>query len=437
MSGTVYDIVGIGFGPSNLALAIALEEAQSPLSYRFLDAKRQPDWQDGMLLSGSDIQNNPLRDLVTPRNPRSHYGFVNYLKETGRLFDYLNLPLAYPLRREYAEYIKWVAGHFLDSVESSARVSKVEPVQLKGQRLWKVTYNDHQVIHGRTLVLGTGRTANVPAVFEGLTGPRIFHLNHYLENIHDLPPEVQRIGVLGSSQSAVEIVLDLSARFADKDIYALHRSFSFRLKDTSPFSDKVYFPEFIDYYFALSSEAKARIDRQLRGTNYSSADADVINALYVRIHEEKLQGKQRIHILNNTAVERASLNAAGQVELALTEVNQLQSSHLTLDALVLATGFKDIADKENGELYPPLLEPYHQDFRRDGQGALVVNRDYSLTALDGLPAVFLNGLCESSHGLGDAGSFSLISLRVERILSALQERLAPGQELRSPEPALA
>ncbi|ERO63776.1 hypothetical protein P308_27550 [Pseudomonas piscis] len=46
-------------------------------------------------------------------------------------------------------------------------------------------------------------------------------------------------------------------------------------------------------------------------------------------------------------------------------------------------------------------------------------------------------MCESSHGLGDAGSFSLISLRVERILSALQERLAPGQELRSPEPALA
>ncbi|MFP3494489.1 SidA/IucD/PvdA family monooxygenase [Pseudomonas sp. SIMBA_059] len=433
MSETIYDIVGIGFGPSNLALAIALEEATSPLTYRFLDAKHAPDWQDEMLLSGSDIQNNPLRDLVTPRNPRSRYGFVNYLKETGRLFDYLNLPLTYPLRREYAEYIKWVAGHFLGSVESSAFARRVEPLNVKGEPVWKVTYNDQRVIYGRSLVLGTGRTANIPAVFDGLPGPQVFHLNHYLERIHALPPTAQRIGVVGSSQSAVEIVLDLTARFPDKDIYSLHRSFSFRLKDTSPFSDKVYFPEFIDYYFNLSPEAKARVDKQLRGTNYSSADEDVINALYVRIHEEKLQGKQRIHILNNVAIEQASISASGQVELALKEVNQLTHSTLALDAVVLATGFKDIAAKENGELYPPLLAPYHRRFRTDTQGALVVNRDYSLTALDDLPAVYLNGLCESSHGLGDAGSFSLISLRVEHILAALEETLAlteaPAQAL--------
>ncbi|WP_148046906.1 SidA/IucD/PvdA family monooxygenase, partial [Pseudomonas poae] len=42
MSETIYDIVGIGFGPSNLALAIALEEAASPLTYRFLDATQKP-----------------------------------------------------------------------------------------------------------------------------------------------------------------------------------------------------------------------------------------------------------------------------------------------------------------------------------------------------------------------------------------------------------
>ncbi|KRW62074.1 SidA/IucD/PvdA family monooxygenase [Pseudomonas sp. TTU2014-080ASC] len=434
MSNTVFDVVGIGFGPSNLALAIALEESASALTYRFLDAKKKPDWQDEMLLSGSDIQNNPLRDLVTPRNPRSRYGFVNYLKETGRLFDYLNLPLTYPLRREYAEYIKWVAGHFLGDVETSAFVQQVEPLLFKGEQVWKVTYNDQRVMYGRTLVLGTGRTANIPAVFEGLIGPRVFHLNHYLENIDKLPSSAQRIGVVGSSQSAVEIVLDLTARFPDKNIYSLHRSFSFRLKDTSPFSDKVYFPEFIDYYFGLTPEAKSRLDKQLRGTNYSSADEDVINALYVRIHEEKLQGKERIRILNNIAIGQAHIDASGQVQLALKEVNQLTHSSLTLDALVLATGFKDIADKENGELYPPLLAPHHRRFRTDAQGALVVNRDYSLTALDDLPAVFLNGLCESSHGLGDAGSFSLISLRVEHILSALEKNL---EQVETPVQALA
>lgn len=423
MSDTIFDVVGIGFGPSNLALAIALEESESALTYRFLDNKKAPDWQNEMLLSGSDIQNNPLRDLVTPRNPRSYYGFVNYLKETGRLFDYLNLPLTYPLRREFAEYVKWVASHFLGYVESSAIAQHVEPIQFKGKQVWKVIYNDQQVIYGRSLILGTGRTANIPAVFDGLTGPQVFHLNHYLERINKLPTDVQRIGVVGASQSAVEILLDLTSRFPNKEIYSLHRSFSFRLKDTSPFSDKVYFPEFIDYYFSLAPEAKARIDKQLRSTNYSSADGDVIDALYVRIHEEKLQGKQRIKILNNIAIEQALIDKSGQVKLALKEVNQLTHSTLALDALVLATGFKDIAAKENGELCPPLLAPHHHRFSADDQGALLVNRDYSLSALDDVPAVFLNGLCESSHGLGDAGSFSLISLRAECILSALETQM--------------
>jgi len=39
-AGVVHDLIGIGFGPSNLALAIALEErgqVQGPLNALFLD----------------------------------------------------------------------------------------------------------------------------------------------------------------------------------------------------------------------------------------------------------------------------------------------------------------------------------------------------------------------------------------------------------------
>lgn len=418
---TLYDVVGVGFGPSNIALAIALEESAAPLTCRFLDAQRTPDWQGQMLLSGSDIQNNPLRDLVTPRNPQSRYGFINYLKETGHLLDYLNLPGAYPLRREYAGYVRWVANHFTDRVQSNAWVRQLEVVEYQGCPIWQITYNDNSVIHGRSVVLGTGRSANIPAVFEPLLGDQVFHLNQYLASTDALPRPVQAIGVLGASQSAVEIILDLANRFPDCEIHALHRSFSFRLKDTSPFSDKVYFPEYVDYYFGLDAVGKARLDQQLRGTNYSAADADVINALYMKIHEERLQGKQRIHVHNNTAVGQAELSDAGKVVLALEEVNLRQRSTLQLDALVLATGFKDIAAKESGELCPPLLAALRTRFQTDESGAVIVNRDYSLKPVGPMPAIYLNGLCESSHGLGDAGSFSLVSLRVERILQQLQK----------------
>jgi L-ornithine N5-monooxygenase len=75
----VLDVLGIGFGPANIALAIALEECGSGNSVRFIERRSNPTWHPDMLLDGADIQNNPLRDFVTPRNPRSRYTFVNYL----------------------------------------------------------------------------------------------------------------------------------------------------------------------------------------------------------------------------------------------------------------------------------------------------------------------------------------------------------------------
>jgi len=93
------DVVGVGFGPANLALAIAIEEAPIATAARFLEAQADPLWQGGMLLAGSNIQNHPCRDLVSLRNPRSRYSFINYLFEHGRLIDHLNLPMEFPLRK--------------------------------------------------------------------------------------------------------------------------------------------------------------------------------------------------------------------------------------------------------------------------------------------------------------------------------------------------
>src|SRR5690242_29241 len=122
------DVIGIGFGPSNIALAIALEELYPEITVLFLEGRDTPGWQPGMLLSGSDIQHHPVRDLVTPRNPRSRYGFLNYLHEEGRLFDFLNLNLPYPLRKDYARYVAWAARQFDDRVRYGHGVTGVAPL---------------------------------------------------------------------------------------------------------------------------------------------------------------------------------------------------------------------------------------------------------------------------------------------------------------------
>ncbi|WP_136417911.1 SidA/IucD/PvdA family monooxygenase [Herbaspirillum sp. ST 5-3] len=420
MTKQIYDVVGVGFGPSNLALAICLAETNSPLNVHFIESRTAAGWQSEMLLDGSDIQNNPIRDLVTLRNPLSKYSFINYLKENERLLDYLNLGLEYPLRKEYARYIQWAARDFNRLVSYSTRVMYLEILTIGEENLWKITCDNGTSMLTRSLVLGTGRSPNIPSIFKPILGPRVFHLTQYLKRISELPSTCRKIGVLGASQSAVELLIDLMNRFPGKEIYSIQRSYAFRLKDTSQFSDHVYFPEFIDYYYNLRPAGKANIDRQLRGTNYSSADGDVIHQLYLNVYEEKLDGRNRFKLLNNTAVKHAEFSPESGLTLNLQEVNTGHESNLDLDALVLATGFLDLSPPPKGEPFPPLLAPVAERLPLDEAGVLVVSRDYSVKLqMPGAPRLYLNGLCESTHGLGDAGSFSLVSLRAHTLVTSL------------------
>ena len=112
-SPAVHDLIGIGFGPSNLALAIALQErekAQGKLDVLFLDKQADYRWHGNTLVTQSELQISFLKDLVTLRNPTSPYSFVNYLKTHDRLVDFINLGTFYPCRMEYNDYLRWVAG---------------------------------------------------------------------------------------------------------------------------------------------------------------------------------------------------------------------------------------------------------------------------------------------------------------------------------------
>jgi L-ornithine N5-oxygenase len=422
----VFDIIGIGFGPSNLALAIALEEMQADVSTLFLEKCRDSIWQAGMLLDGSDIQNNPLRDLVTPRNPRSQYTFVNYLKETGRLFDYLNLGIHYPLRKDYAKYIAWVEQHFHDWVKYSTPVNAISITDgmFDQANVWKIHTSQGSEYNARCLVIGTGRTPNIPEIFRPFLSERVFHLNHYCPNISKLNiSNNTRIAVLGSSQSAVEILLDLTRRNSHAKIYSIHRSFSFRLKDTSPFSDLVYFPEFLDYFYSISKNSKRDLSRQLKPTNYSSADGDIIHKLYLQLYEEKLDDNHRFTLLNNTIVKQIS-KSGNEYLLSTSEIHTEVSQEIAVDAIVLATGFLNFGTGSGFEAFPPILEGVKQVLPLDEDGVIEVGRDYAVKLLGkNLPLLYLNGLCESTHGLGDAGSFSLLSLRAQVIADSILRQM--------------
>ena len=420
----IYDCVGIGFGPSNIALAIALEENGLLQNSLFLEARDEVLWHPGMLIEGTDIQHNPLRDFVTPRNPCSPYGFLSYLKSKNRLFDYLNLSAPFPPRTEYAGYVSWVAEQFTNYVQFGVQVSSVNYASDEFDNdLIDIQSSDGVHFYARSAVIGCGRSRYIPTEFSELLSDDVIHSDDYIwaKQKWSQNSKKPKIAVIGGSQSAVEILLDLSERC---EVVGVTRSFGFKQKDLSPFTECIYYPDFVNYFHNAQSSEQNNITKELWRSNYSAADHDVINALNFKLYEQKVTGKQDIQLYQNSVIENIECNPEKNTyTMHLIDRYNQQSHIITVNGIIFATGYKNFGKLENQEPYHPLLEVIASNlvFRDDGGPDVLL--DYRLNIQNSSVPVYLNGLCEASHGFGDAGSFSILSIRGDVIASSLKKQI--------------
>ncbi|OMQ27058.1 SidA/IucD/PvdA family monooxygenase [Serratia oryzae] len=419
-----YSIVGIGFGPSNIALAITLEEDFPGTRCIFFESAPSSEWQAGLLLANSDIQNHPLRDLATPRNPRSHYSFTNYLFKKGRLFEHFNLGLQFPYRYEYRDYIKWAAGHFDGAVEYSTTVKTVRLLPLlEGSARFKLTTNTGKIITCDNLVIATGRTPYIPQVLNAVEHNNLIHGANFKSVTERISSgTVNSIAVVGGSQSAIEIMLYLANNFPQVTLHGISRKFGYRLKDTSPFTGEVYFPDFVDTFYNSKAVYKQRLKDDLNLTNYSASDADVLDELYRLIYRDKYFGNKKLTIHNSVDITNAVMDGTKvSLELATAHSDE-EIERVQVDLVVSATGFRDIGPYEHQEVCPPLLNDLYPHLHKNDIGEIQLGRDYRLELTNaGKLGLYLNGLCESSHGMGDAGSLSLVSLRSKQIADSINK----------------
>src|SRR5687767_2698322 len=105
-----HDLVGIGFGPSGLALAVAFDDEGPPADAVFLERGPGFAWHEGMLIEGARLQISCLKDLATLRDPCSRFTFLNYLRTVGRLNEFINLGDMRPTRTEFNDYLCWAAA---------------------------------------------------------------------------------------------------------------------------------------------------------------------------------------------------------------------------------------------------------------------------------------------------------------------------------------
>ncbi len=445
LDGRIYDLVGVGFGPSNLALAATIrEEAESrqseELSTLFLESKEEFAWHPDMLFKGTTIQLSFLKDLVTLRNPQSRYSFLVYLKEAGRLIDFINLRTFFPSRAEFNDYYRWVAKQLDDMVQYGHRVTAIEPIEDEAGRVdfIRVTYQNladgsEESCLARNLVFATGGTAKLPEGMTTTDDGRVFHCGNFLSQIETHFSDQQaahEFVIVGSGQSAVEIFQYLYENYPQADITATLRRFAYQPADESHFVNTIFHPEMTDFLFDLPEADRERLISEHYDTNYSAVDLDLLAEVYKELYERKVEGNEQIRVRSMLELRELELLEGGRVRAHFFDLIKQAEEQIEADSVLLATGYERTG-------IPPLLDSLSRYLRKDGHGCLETDRQYRAVGQDGFrPQVFLQGFCEHTHGLSDT-LLSVLPIRSKEIFDELsrehlQIEIQTDGELREP-----
>ncbi|VXC36451.1 Alcaligin biosynthesis enzyme [Arthrobacter sp. 9V] len=367
-NGKIHDVAGIGVGPFNLGLA-ALCEPVEDLDCVFVERRESFDWHPGMMLEPAHLQVPFMADLVTLADPTSPFSFLNFLKQTGRLYRFYIRENFYPLRAEYNQYCQWVAGQ-LESVRFSTDVLDV-------------TYDDGvyrlavqgpegaEVLRARKLVLGTGTSPYVPDSCAGIVdaGGLVLHNADYLSRKSELQSK-RSITIVGSGQSAAELYYEL---LQEIDVYGYQlnwvtRSGRFFPLEYTKLTLEMTSPEYVDYFHSLPGEQRDSLIKSQKNL-YKGINSDLIDSIYDLLYTKSLSGMVDTQLHTHSSLTAAEWDpATGTHTLQLHHEEHGQSYSLESEAVVLATGY---TYKE-----PAFLAGIQDRIRRDAKGRFDVDRYY-------------------------------------------------------------
>ncbi|TFK91048.1 lysine/ornithine N-monooxygenase [Polyporus arcularius HHB13444] len=392
-SAPVYDVVGLGFGPANVAIAGAIVDkwastrsgdatSHVPLQ-QVLFIEKQPEfrWHPGMLLPNSRMQISFLKDLATLRSPQSFITFLAYLHSQDRLITFINRGSFTPTRREYADYLSWAAeavqkrGIQVRYGEEVVGVTRFEDGTIEVRSRDTATGEESRRVTKNLIISPGGSPKLPPALSVHWPHPRIFHSSSYISSADAFfasisqTSEPLRIAVVGAGQSATEVLLDLQSRLNALPLPSgkkhvldmIFRKGSLKPSDDSPFSNEIFDPATTDFMFRLPTQRdRQHVLREYNPTNYSVVNINTIENLYeVMYHQKLLDGikartgredesnRTRITLLPNTSIYAADIvspsseasSTSESVRLTLHNVLTRAVSLKTYDAVFCGTGY--------------------------------------------------------------------------------------------------
>lgn len=408
------DLVGVGFGPSNLALAIAVAEhnatrATPPVTAEFIEVKAEFGWHTGMLIPGATMQISFLKDLVTQRNPRSEFSFLNYLTERGRLTEFINYKTFFPTRLEFHDYLQWAANKVDAPVRYGTRVCAVSE---NGDAFELDVRNEAtgatDRLHARNVVIAGGLHPQLPPGVD--RSPRQIHNHGLLHDLERLPSRSHnRFVVVGAGQSAAEVCAYLHD-IPGVEVHGVFAKYGYSPADDSPFANRVFDPDAVDDFYSAAPGVRRQLLNYHRSTNYSAVDLPLIEDLYAREYAERVADDRRLFLRGASSVCATTEHDDG-IEVDVLHHPTGSIERLTCDAVIYATGFLPASLQG---ILGDLFERLQQE-----DGRPVVSRDYQL-AFDPPTAgsLYIQGNTEHTHGL-TSSLLSNIAVRSGEILQSI------------------
>jgi len=415
-AGDVLDVVGIGIGPFNLSLAALLAEAGYGHAV-FLERKPRFSWHPGMLLEGTTLQVPFLADLVSLVAPTSRFSFLNYLQAHDRLYKFYFFENFHIPRREYDHYCQWVSGQ-LSSLRFGSEVVRVE-VADGCYRVTTRTADGESIYHARNLVLGTGTQPWMPACLQALTQRLPGKVMHTADYAHRFDVSgKQRVLVLGSGQSAAEVVQALLGKqFDDEDVpqFELNwftRAAGFLPMEYSKLGLEHFTPDYTAYFHGLPQDVKDRVvPRQglfYKGISFKTI-SDIYDCLY---HRSTCGAPLPVNLRTFSELHHVEPTVDGRLDAQFMHQQTGQSFSIEVDAIIAGSGYR--------QTLPAFLDGLSDRLHYDEKKRLKIDAEYHVSHL-GPGQIFMQNGELHTHGIG-APDLGLGAWRAARIANQVAGR---------------
>ncbi|MCS3528954.1 lysine N(6)-hydroxylase/L-ornithine N(5)-oxygenase family protein [Chryseobacterium sp. JUb7] len=416
----IYDIIGIGIGPFNLGLAALLQPVES-IDSLFLDQADGFDWHPGLMLDNATLQVPFMADLVTMADPKSEFSFLNFLKETDRLYKFYIRESFYILRKEYNQYCQWVANQLQNCLfgkkvehitfDETQEVYIIEVLDLKN--------NDVAKYYTKKLALGTGTQPNLPKFMEGKNYPNIIHTSEYLTHKEDILSS-NSVSIIGSGQSAAEIFQDLLPE--TKMTFKMNwftRPDRFFPMEYSKLTLELTSPEYVDHFYQMPSEKRKNLLAK-QPPLYKGINFDLINEIFDTLYEMSV-GNTPLYVELKPSCQLDSIYPEGNSYLLnFTHVQDEVTFTNISDYVILATGYKY---KE-----PKFLQGIENLIQRTEDGLFDVSRYYTIDHKETLfvqnAELHTHGFVTPDLGMGAYRNAIIINSIARKEIYKVEKRIA-------------